>query len=165
MFLLAGANANAAAGGEGWIFSPDFYYYSIKTSTGADQAESKVHLRLGYKFGPWLYGGGIYEMEKTTSNGNNTNELKGYGPSIGLVSDNFYGILHYLFNVELGVNNKYTEGTGPQVDVGYQFPLNGTFGLSPQITWRDITYKKQGGSPVSFSKTEIFPMISIFVNF
>jgi hypothetical protein len=167
MVVFLGVEAKAQ-----WVFSPSLYYYSIETKpSGSESTSTKIHARLGYKFGAWLYGGGIYETEKVSSNGTTVNEMTAYGPSIGLVGENWFGILHYLIQAEYGSpgGSKYVEGTGPQVDVGYQFALNGTFGLAPQLVYRSIKWKKSetGGSSTSadLTRTEIFPMIALFVMF
>lgn len=167
MVLFVGVKAQAAGAGE-WLFSPAIYYYSSKTKGGSESTSQKIHARVGYKFGDLLYGGGIYQTEKNTSGGSTTNEWTGYGPSIGLVGKNFFGILHYLFNVETGApgGTKLIEGTGPQIDIGYQLELNSTFGLAPQLTYRSITWKKtSGGGTTDSGLTEIYPMIALVVHF
>ncbi len=159
-----------------WVFSPAFYYASTTTkpSSGASSTSTAtyIHARVGYRLTDLIYVGGIYATEKTNCGGTPCDERTGYGPSIGLMSENLYGILHYYVNVEDGSpsGSKRVEGTGPQIDLGYYFKMNDTFGLAPQLTWRSITWKKikaVGGAETEDKHTEsnIFPMIALFVMF
>lgn len=65
--------------------------------------------------------------------------------------------------------DKYTGGKGPQIDVGWVFPLSAYFAIGPQITWRSVEFDKLESSTASvdtdFKSTSIAPYLSLWFMF
>ncbi len=158
-----------------WLFAPAFSYRSTEyKDDDGDTTKSSVmqiHPRLGYRLSNQFYVGGVYEQETTDVAGTSDPKLSIYGPSVGYYEKNFFAMAHYLLMGEykLSSTSSWIEGSGPQLDIGYVMELNSTFSLGPQFTYRSIEFKKLkvngAESDISWTITEIFPMIAIFAHF
>ena len=164
------------------VFAPGIGYYdkSVEATepaaTERTSKETRADLKLGYVLPMGLYLGGMYSMidgEDCTS-ASNCNEVNGFlvGPSIGYHSlTGFYAIFTYniLGESDLGNNNKLTGAQGPQVDLGWIFPLTSYFGIGPQITYRSIEYDKLETTALTqdtdTKETSIAPYVSLWFMF
>jgi len=160
------------------VFSPGVSYSSNDTDTGSGTSsgsELLLDVKLGYIFPMGFYVGGIYH-NASNSAGSAVNDEKAtaFGPSVGYFSPmGFYVTGHYFLVAE---RNDYgvaggdaSEGTGPQVDLGWVFPLTSVFSMGPQLTYRSLNYSKAdvGGvaTDIDVTRTEIRPYISLFFMF
>jgi hypothetical protein len=70
---------------------------------------------------------------------------------------------------DLDATNTLTDGMGPQIDVGWAFPITATFHLGPQITYRSVGFDKLETSGVSadadVTLSYIMPAINLWFNF
>lgn len=174
VFILLGVSLAQAQ----IVFAPAVTYRSVD----ADQAGAQVvkssgliaDLRLGYMHSSGLFLGGMYSINNID---HFDDEDKGYsaGPTIGYSHySGFYTLFtyHIIGQLELGRSTptqKFTNGMGPQVDLGWVFPLTSSFSLGPQITYKALTYSKQdlGGTEttVDTAVTEINPYIAFWFHF
>ncbi len=140
-----------------FVISPNISYQSTKVDQSqpapgnSESTETLLDLRLGYVLPTGLYLGGMYAHSSTNDG---TNSLSGFlaGPTIGYYSmTGFYAMLsyHILGEREINSTQKFTGGKGPQIDVGWTFPLTAYFSLGPQITWRSVEFDKLEGNAAS----------------
>lgn len=157
------------------VFAPSFSYFTQKLedngTTTSDTKMTFYDFRLGYLHSSGLYLGGMYSMTNFDSG---SGGQKGFaaGPTIGFSHySGFYALFTYFLMAEqdLDATTKYTDGMGPQVDVGWAFPVTAMFHLGPQITYRSISYDKidVNGSSQTADATwsNIIPAINLWFNF
>ena len=103
---------------------------------------------------------------------NGSYNQKGFaaGPTVGYSHySGFYTLFTYFLMAEFKVDstNTFTDGMGPQVDIGWAFPLTSSFHIGPQITYRSITFDKQdpGAVSVEITRTDLVPAINLWFNF
>ncbi len=139
-----------------FVVSPNISYQSTKftqtdpAAADSDGSETLIDARFGYVLPTGLYLGGMY-AHSSFDDGNSTSGFLA-GPTVGYYSMiGFYAMLsyHILGEIEQGAGQKYTGGKGPQVDVGWVFPLSSYFSLGPQITWRSVEFDKLEGNGAS----------------
>lgn len=162
------------------VITPGIRYQSIKSKDAngvVSESDSQVMAgdgRVGIAFDTaGIYIGGLYRYESTVSG---DDKMKGtaYGASAGIISRQFALIGTYIMNAE----RKYTtsseldlrEGTGFQVDAMYVAGITATFGIGPQLTYRDVKFKKaQVGSAAEvdtkYQETSIDPGIVLWWRF
>ena len=155
------------------VFSPSFSYMTEEIeqagTTVRELTKTSYDFRLGYLHPSGLYLGGMYIM--TSRDDGNYNE-KGFavGPTVGFSHyAGFYALFTYFLMAEnkVAADTTFTDGMGPQVDIGWAFPLTSSFHLGPQITYRSITYDKvdPGAVALETTQTEIVPAINLWFNF
>ncbi len=157
-----------------FVVSPGISYISDKfdqTTPGADSGESQqtlVDARLGYILPMGLYLGGMYSHIGSSVDNQSGNMM---GPTVGYFSSTtgFYTLLTYHISGEFGDTAKLTGAQGPQVDVGWIFPVTRYFSIGPQLTWRSIEYSKIESGSVSldtdYKRSTIAPYISLWFMF
>lgn len=169
-------------------FSPTFSYEEIsvkdnnEANVGSSTRVTRVDFRLGYIMPGGLYLGGLYGIENGsgTESGTNTNmSANRYGVSLGFVMGSFNLIGHYFlkgeFTSKVGdTEYKYTDGSGTQLDLGWNFMIANTIGFGPQVTYRNLTYAKRTRTAAngtitegsnSYVRTEIEPRIAFWFLF
>lgn len=169
IFLVATSVASAQV-----VFAPSFSYISEETEiSGAQGEDNKTFLdfRLGYLHSSGLFLGGMYAM---TNFSNTSDSNKGYaaGPTLGFSHySGFYALFTYFLVAEQDRSSTQTfsDGMGPQIDIGWAFPLTAMFHLGPQISYRSLTFDKVDNSGVSTSEenklTYFMPAIVLWFNF
>lgn len=153
------------------VFAPGISYSTIKSQTnGATTTDGKTvsyDLKVGYVHPSGLYLGGMYAITKFDDNG-------GYaaGPTLGYSHySGFYALFTYFLTAQQNTasNSKLTSGMGPQIDLGWVFPITSVFFIGPQISYRSIGYDKLESSGVSASTdqslSQIMPFVSLWFRF
>ena len=172
ILTLAFVSISASAS---FVISPGISYIDRKQDASTPGAinsssnETRADIRVGYILPMGLYLGGMYSH---IGSDNNAIDSSGnlIGPSVGYYSlMGFYTMLTYHITGEVGDANKYSGGKGPQIDVGWVFPLTANFSLGPQLTYRSIEFDKleSGGVTVDtdFKDTTIAPYLSLWFMF
>lgn len=144
-------------------------------TTDSKSNETVIDLRVGYVMPMGLYLGGMYSSisRKAGSVSGSGNLL---GPTIGYYSyTGFYTLLTYHISgkdkawTNMGEAVDVTGAKGPQVDVGWVFPVSTYFSLGPQITWRSLEFSKAEGNGASldtnYKRTNIAPYLSLWFMF
>lgn len=175
LFLVATSVASAQI-----VFAPSISYTTQEIDNGSGGvSKEKImfgDLRLAYLHSSGLFLGGTYSMAKL---GDETNSTDGFsvGPTIGFSHySGFYALFTYFLMseqevVNSGVIDTRTDGMGPQIDVGWAFPLTAMFHLGPQITYRSVAYDKldsAGGgasTDVDVTLSYMMPSIMLWFNF
>lgn len=159
-----------------FVISPNISYQSSKTeqtqpsTSSSEGSEMLIDARVGYVLPTGLFLGGMYSSIKSTS-GNTDSSGFMVGPSVGYYSmSGFFAMLTYHIMGEYGTSAaKYTGAKGPQVDLGWIFPITAYFSMGPQITWRSLDYNKLEGSGTSvdadLNSSTIRPYISLWFMF
>ena len=161
------------------IFAPGVGYVDRQTeatqpaTVDQSSAETRFDLKLGYVLPMGLYLGGMYAfLDSEDCVGNTCSDSSGFyaGPSIGYHSlTGFYALFTYQILGEVGDTNKLTGAQGPQVDLGWVFPLTSYFAIGPQITYRSIEYDKletpTGSQDTDTKDTSIAPYVSLWFMF
>jgi hypothetical protein len=146
--ILLGSPKTFAAAGEGIYLGLHLNYQTSKTETNGSGGESKTttaDLLLGMQQASGLYLGGIYTTvgDDFTITGSTTNQRStGLGVSVGYVPNEFMFIGHYfLTGTYDNAAGPWDRGTGLGLDVGYLFPISGSFHLGGAMVYRSIEYK------------------------
>lgn len=160
------------------VISPGVGYYTNTTEESGAEVDSKqtrVDARIGYILPMGLYLGGNYAFTsgESCASGQGCSDESGFliGPSLGYFSMmGFYTLFTYHIMGEQGDADKYTGGKGPQLDLGWVFPLTSYFSIGPQLTWRSVEYDKfeaSGATAVDTDRkeTSIAPYISLWFMF
>ena len=159
------------------VISPGVGYYSsdVESTQGitanTERTETRIDARVGYVLPMGLYLGGMYSHNNVDFGvADGTGNLM--GPTVGYYSMmGFYTLLtyHIVGEFEFDASSKITGAKGPQVDVGWIFPISAYFGIGPQITWRSIEYDKVEGGGTSvdtdYKDTSIAPYVSLWFMF
>jgi hypothetical protein len=169
MTLAATAQARGG-GGSGVLFDLNLYYGTSKvddvnsgvTTHQSDGKSAIYDVKLGYLTGSGLYFGGIYTSRSDSALDASGTSGSAMGGSVGYMgSGGFFIMGHVLTGATSG---EYKEGTGMQVDLGYKAGVGNGWLLGAELTYRDITYKKNASLAATFEShqvTEVMPMISI----
>ena len=158
------------------VFSPSISYITDEIEVNGASAEDNrmfADFRLGYLHSSGLFLGGMYSMAKYS---NGTTSANGFsvGPTLGFSHySGFFALFTYYIMAEQDnrqdVTQKLTDGMGPQIDIGWAFPITASFHLGPQITYRSVTYDKleTGGASqdIEFTQSHILPAINLWFNF
>jgi hypothetical protein len=180
--LLFGAVSSAAS----IELRPAGMYWSHSFKDGASP-ESKTTIThydfigsLGYKWDTGLYIGGTYfwsQEETQQDSGGSSVDTKdthtAYGPTIGYLGQNLYvlGTYHLSPVYVTGTDSSkttYEGGYGYEIDFGYMFWINSSFGLGPQLTYYHADFKKKkdaGGVetdlPNTASESDLRPIVAL----
>jgi hypothetical protein len=188
LVLMGGVSSFAPSAEAQIAFSPTVFYSDFNdkddNSTSNASSSSKnmlIDLRLGFMMLEGIYVGGIYSTEQGSGSSNGVDTLrdgKRYGPSIGLILSDFNFLIHYFVSADLGTKsgstqNDYSDGSGLQFDAGWKFMLFDIVGIGPQLTYRNINYKKatqttSTGSSVgtnTYNRSETEPRLAFWVTF
>jgi hypothetical protein len=170
LFVLATSVASAQI-----VFSPSVSYMTEETEvSGVSSEYNKMFLdfRLGYLHASGLFLGGMYSMS-SLADGNDSHKGYAVGPTLGFSHySGFYTLFTYFLMAEqdqMNGTDTATDGMGPQIDIGWAFPVTATFHIGPQLTYRSVTYDKmdQSGTSVTLesTRTDIMPAINLWFNF
>ena len=171
MLLVTSARVAEARGGgtsSGVLFDVNLYYGSsatnLKTTGTETKSENKTVLydiKLGSLSGSGFYWGGLYSSRTTSvlnANGENGSAM---GASIGYFgAAGFFIMGHYLVSATYG---EYKEGSGIQADLGYKFDIGSGWLLGGELSYRNITYKKNDtvANLESYNVADVLPMLSV----
>lgn len=161
------------------VFSPNIGYYSTSTdestpsTVNREETFTYLDMKVGYVMPMGLYFGGMYSSTSSEScAGGTCSDGSGFniGPTIGYMSaQGIYAHLTYYIMGEEGDNPKNSGGKGPQIDLGWMFPLSSSFFLGPQLTYRSIEYDTREENSISADTDEkdtvIAPYISLWFMF
>jgi hypothetical protein len=152
------------------VFAPGASYFKQEDDSAGVTTETEISsydLKLGYVGASGLYLGGMYQMSKL-----NDEAGMAAGPTLGFNHySGFYALFTYFLiaNQEASSTAEFTDGMGPQVDIGWVFPVTRMFMIGPQISYRSITYDKldSGGASVDadYTRTNLLPYISLWFRF
>lgn len=152
------------------VFAPAASYFKIEDENQGVTSETEISsydLKLGYVGASGLYLGGMYQMSKL-----NDTDAMAVGPTLGFSHySGFYALFTYFLMAEQEVDatTELTDGMGPQVDIGWVFPVTRMFMIGPQISYRSISYDKldSGGASVDadYTRSNILPYISLWFRF
>jgi hypothetical protein len=152
------------------IFAPGLAYTKDTTTVDGTKTESKrtsLDLRLLYLHQSGLLLGGMYAMTSI-----NDDDQTAVGPSLGYNAKNgFFALFTYFLVSEYKFSSggKYKDGMGPQIDIGWVFPLTESIYLGPQLSYRSVSYSKidSGGNSVSTDTTvaNTTPYITLWLKF
>ena len=156
------------------VLSPGVAYKTSSVEVSGAKTESNQMLidgRLGYVLPMGLYVGGMYSIlnqgDEVDSNGGHL-----MGPSIGYYSMmGFYTLLtyHILGEMDTSSTQTLTGGKGPQIDIGWVFPISSFFAIGPQMSYRSVEFDKVENSGVStdtdYKATTIQPYLSLWFMF
>jgi len=160
------------------VFSPGLSYTSSNTedsaATSVESSSFRADVRLGYIFDMGLYVGAMYQVDSTNDDITDPTSYN-VGPTLGYYhSKGFYGLVTYhLIGDSKNVlvdGDKYTDAQGPQVDIGWVFPLASSFYIGPQVTWKQIKYGNyedaaEVASAADRTVSEIRPYLSLWFMF
>lgn len=158
------------------VFSPAASYFKtedeVDGTSVSEMTLSTYDLRLGYVHHSGLYLGGMYQMSKRSYGPGSSDKGYAAGPTLGYNHySGFYALFTYFLVAEhdYPAPNKITDGMGPQVDVGWVFPLTHMFFIGPQISYRSIGYDKietpAGSTNTEVTRSDILPYISLWFRF
>lgn len=174
MFLFFSSSLFSSFATAQIVFAPSFSYISEKQDDNGAISENKLtfyDFRLGYIHASGLYLGAMYSMTGIADT-NNSNSGYAAGPTLGFSHySGFYGLFTYYLIAEQNTSSvqKYTGGMGPQIDIGWAFPVTPMFHLGPQLSYRSVKYDKSvtGGVSTStdFTRSNIVPAIVLWFNF
>ncbi len=172
---ILGLSATASAN---LVLSPGLGYYSSAVeatqpaSLDSETTELRADIKLGYVLPMGLYLGGMYAHIDQEVCGGGCADSSGFliGPSVGYHSlTGFYLLGTYHIMGEQGDTSKFTGGKGPQVDIGWVFPVSTYVAIGPQLTWRSIEYDKLESAGTSqdtdYKQTSIAPYLSLWFMF
>lgn len=152
------------------VFAPGISYSTHKEETTAGTGESKditYDLRLGYLHPSGLYLGGMYsKLTVDDFDGSSFAATIGFQHYSG-----FMALFHYHLMAEMDrtATTTMTDGMGPQIDIGWVFPITYMFSVGPQITYRSINYKKldngSGTSETDITRSDIMPYLTLWFKF
>lgn len=157
------------------VFAPSITYSSteIESPGGTTDSDSMViDLKVGYQHASGLILGANYSMNNMALFNDDDSGFS-LGPMVGFSHYNgFYALFSYFIMGEFEQGNStttLTEGMGPQVDIGWVFPITSSFSLGPQITYKSITYDTIESAGVETTQentiTEINPFITLWFRF
>lgn len=152
------------------VFAPGLSYLKIEdenTGTTTETEISSYDLKLGYVGSSGLYLGGMYQMSKIGDD-----KATAVGPTLGYSHySGFYALFTYFLMAQqdAGSGSEFTDGMGPQVDLGWVFPVTRVFMIGPQVSYRSISYDKfkANGASVDadYTRSNILPYISLWFRF
>ncbi len=168
-----------SSSGDGVLLSLNPMYSTQKAdTTGVSTSTTETNktlldLNLGYQMGNGLYLGLLYltdsiESKSGTPTTTTKSTVSGYGPSVGYMKNGWFGHFHYILSSEYDNDtadaDKWTKGTGMQLDFGYLMPVSGPFALGVEMSYRSIEYGtfNFAGTDVTTSKikfTEMMPRL------
>lgn len=170
---------SSTAQAENFRFSLNAFYDSKKEDSSINGSSATAEVKhinmdflLGYIFSNQMYGGVLYASDTTETAVSATvtrKELINHmGLSVGYIPGSWYFIGHYLLNGTYipADNQKWSDQTGMQLDVGYAFATSDTFRIGLQMTYRKLDYKvyEASGTKVpssSHSQTAISPKVAL----
>lgn len=134
------------------VIIPGLRYQSTKASDAngvMPSSDTQVMAgdgRVGIAFDTaGIYIGGLYRYESTVS-GDDKMTGTGHGVSAGIISRQFALIGTYMLagerTYDTNTERKLTGGSGYQIDVMYVAGVTDTFGIGPQLTYRDLKFSK-----------------------
>jgi hypothetical protein len=170
-FLLAAILLFSSLGAKADIvFAPGISYIKATnetTTASTDTDLTTYDLRLAYLAPSGLYVGGMYsKMTYGDYDGYSVAASLGFRHYSG-----FYALFNYHLTGEMDrtATTTMTDGMGPQIDLGWVFPLTHMFFIGPQMTYRSINYKKldSGGttSDTDITRSYVMPYVSLWFEF
>lgn len=159
------------------VISPGISYMTNKVDSQggnpSEDNETRYDIRVGYILPMGLYLGAMYAGGNLKNSDSDIDgSYSSMGPTVGYYSlMGFYTLLtyHITGNYKPTDNYELSGAKGPQVDVGWVFPLTAYFSLGPQLTWRSLDFDKaQAGTQttdVDIKHTSIAPYLSLWFMF
>jgi hypothetical protein len=163
------------------IFAPAVSYTkeSVRNATNpvaVSTVEGKTlsaDLKLAYLHYSGLYLGGLYSlMNEDGLDGAVENRQRSFGPTLGYSHySGFYALFTYFLMSEYKdvTGDKFKDGMGAQVDLGWVFPLTSMFSIGPQLSYRAIKYDKASISgadqTVDVTISDFRPYVSLWFQF
>lgn len=157
------------------LIRPAFSYSIDKDQTSSTTTTTRqmIDLAGGYIATEGWAILGMYSIEnKKTDTGNSTSnsDRTSYGAGGGWYSREAMGpyvdaIYHLNSKLMLG-STKY-QGTGWQVDVGYQFQISGAVSFGVQLAYSNFVYTKLDGTALTppDTRTNLDPMLALVIIF
>ena len=169
LFLALAVFLGVTAAKADVIFSPAISYMKVTEQdhgNNTKSAETSAYdLRLGYLAPSGLYIGGMYSLYKDGDN-------KGFSGAATLGYYHYSGFTalfsyHLIGDMDRDASFTYKDGMGPQIDIGWNFPLTSSFSIGPQMTYRSLNYKKSDPDTpnVDFTRSMIYPYVSLWFRF
>lgn len=181
LIIIAAVLGLSATASANFVIAPGLGYYTQSDeatqpallTTDTETTELRADVKVGYILPMGLYLGGMYaHIGQEVCSGGTCADSSGFlvGPSIGYHSlTGFYILGTYHIMGEQGDTLKLTGGKGPQVDLGWVFPISTYVGIGPQITWRSIEYDKVESAGLSqdtdYKNSSIAPYVSLWFMF
>lgn len=176
ILAILGFTATASAN---IVIAPSIGYVSDKqksttpSSFDTEQTATNIDIKAGYILPMGLYLGAMYSsLSYKTCSGSTCSTSPGYniGPTVGYFSNTgFYALLTYYIMGEVGDTTKYTGAKGPQVDLGWIFPLSAYFSIGPQLSYKTVSYDKIENSGTSidtdYTHSYIAPYLTLWFMF
>lgn len=122
----------------------------------------KVDLNILYFERSGATVGFSYFIESRNEVSNETGEA--YGPAVGYYWDRGWFILGHYYLARLG---DWTNGRGPQIDVGYLEHIGGHFHIGFQMSDRTIVYNSNRTNPLAEARTvkDTYPSLTLMYLF
>ncbi len=151
-----------------FILGLSAFYYSANNNDGVNttQATNTIYdIKGGYVTNKGLFVGGIFTSRTDDFGGTVSAGGSQMGASVGYYgSSGIHFVGHYIFSASLGGGaGPYSQGSGIQADFGYLSSVTSNFFIGVDLSYRSISYRELGGValPSSFTRTELFPMLSL----
>ncbi|RME17066.1 MAG: hypothetical protein D6797_03250 [Bdellovibrio sp.] len=184
VFLSFAAPAYAFRAGS-FSLSPTFSYTNsnvdldntLFSGGDSDSTSTSYDIKLGWTTGAGLYLGGLLSVTTSDSSAASYSpQVTSYGLSVGYVASNgFYFLGHYflssVYDSPVSSTSSFENGSGFQFDLGFLYYFNSSFALGPQITYRNLSWKKYKSSSTatavdsSNSVSNIAPQIALAFTF
>ncbi len=157
-------DASAGAGDIGFHLPINFRTRSEVVAGGSASTTQYLDVvpSLGYQYSDLLYFGVNYRYTNESGSGGYKFSGGVYGPSVVFTNSNFMFSLAYYVGGDLtksydgSEDTKYSSGSGPEISLGYIFPVAASFSWGPQFMYSDIKYTTtKVGSVTSSSTYEI----------
>ncbi|HPI41910.1 MAG TPA: hypothetical protein PLJ21_13965 [Pseudobdellovibrionaceae bacterium] len=155
LLLIAGQSFARGGGGSGWMLGLSLAPSSLTVDNPSPASDSNASaMELGAKFGMVMpngvFLGGLYN-NRTTSGDSTYPTIGSMGFAVGYHNNGFFADLGYLLSgtYETSSSSKLTEGTGIQIDLGYNAMINSNFFMGFQISYVTQNYKKAEVSGVT----------------
>ncbi len=155
-----------SSGGDGVLLSLNPYYGTSSddalagtpTTNAYTSTTTLLDINLGYQMAAGLYLGALYFTDTGAStNPTGATSNSGYGVSAGYMKNGWFGHLHYILSADKDDNtanaDKWSKGTGIQVDLGYMMPVSGAFMLGVELAYRSLSYSTNTVSSVESTTT------------
>ena len=176
-FMIITSQALATSGDLAFHLPINFRTRSEIVAGGAASTTQYLDVvpSLGYQYSDLLYFGVNYRYTNESGSGGYKFSGGAYGPTVVLTNSNFLFSLAYYLGGDLtksydgSADTKYSSGSGPEVSIGYLFPVAGSFAWGPEFMYSDIKYTSTQVSGVTTSSTYeisgIEPYIALFFYF
>lgn len=172
MGLFGASNASATGSVTAGV---GLFYNSVSeadNSSTTKLTKTYVDFNLGYLEASGLYFGVLYFNDTISNSGSGvTPTFTGYGASIGYFFRsgwflNGHYIIDSTYDKPTSSLDKWTKGSGYQVDGGYSFSVSSDFSIAAELSYRTVKYTNynNGSTDItgsSYTRTETFPQMKL----